>query len=126
MILNRRGQTLIAFIILIPLLIGVTAFVVDTGLVISEKIHLKEVTKTVIRDTIKNPDEVKIKKLLQDNDIDGDKLKIETGDNYIVINNEIEVESIFGAIIGLKEYKIKIAIKGRIENNKLIFNDISG
>lgn len=126
MIHNRQGQTLIVFVILIPILIGFAALVIDTGLVIYSKVHLREVTKTVIKDTIHEPNEEHIKKLLKDNNVDIDNLKIEIDSNKIVINNEFRVDSIFGAIIGFKEYKIKVAIEGRIENSKVIFNYISG
>ena len=47
--MNKRGQTLILFIILIPILLGFGAFIVDVSLVISKNVELKEVSKTIIK-----------------------------------------------------------------------------
>lgn len=118
--MNKKGQTLVLFIILIPILIGMGAFVVDTGLVFAKKAHLKDVTKMVIKDTIKkNLNEEQVKELLVKNDVGIDKLKIEINDK-VIVNNEIEVESIFGEIIGIKEYKIKLEMIGYQKEDKVI------
>lgn len=121
--LNKNGQTLILFVILIPIILGIFALVVDVGVVVSSKSHLKEVTKTVIRENVQNIDsdtEEKIKKLLIKNEINVDNLETEIIDNKIRIKNEIEVQSVFGSIVGIKNYKIKIDILGYMENDKFI------
>ena len=48
--MNKHGQTLILFVILIPIILLLLAFVVDLGLVITNKIKTEEVTKQVIKD----------------------------------------------------------------------------
>ena len=40
--MNKHGQTLILFVILIPIILLLLAFVVDIGLVITNKIKTKE------------------------------------------------------------------------------------
>ncbi len=124
MIYDKRGQTLIFFIVLIPLLLGLMAIVVDTGLVISRKCHIKEVTKMVIKDNISdiNQDGVKdkIKKVIEKNKVKTDNLEITILDNKMNIKNRVKVDSIFGAIIGIKEYEIKVDLVGYLDNGKVI------
>lgn len=123
--MNKHGQTLIIFIILIPIFLGILALVIDVGLVISKKSELKEITKTVIKETIKdlkndNLNE-QIINLFAKNNIEVDNLRIETNEESITIKNEIEIDSIFGNILGFKKYKIKSDIKGTIKENKIIY-----
>ncbi len=114
MIRNKRGQTLIVFIILIPLILGFCALVVDTGLVIAKKHELKETVKTVLMDTIKEDgiDVTLTKKLLNKNKIDDENLEIKEEDEKLRVKKTTEIESIFGKIIGIKKYKIKIDLVG--------------
>lgn len=122
--MNKHGQTLIVFVILIPLMLAIAAFVVDIGIVVSNKSHLKEVTEMVIRDNINNLSnenlDNNIKKVFEKNDIEIDNLVINSSNNSLRINNLTKVESIFGSIIGIKEYEIKVDIEGYLENNKVI------
>lgn len=123
--MNKHGQTLIIFIILIPIFLSILALVIDVGLVISKKSELKEITKTVIKETIKdlkndNLNE-QIINLFAKNNIEVDNLRIETNEESITIKNEIEIDSIFGNILGFKKYKIKSDIKGIIKENKIIY-----
>lgn len=113
--INRKGQTLILFVILIPLLLGLAAFLIDMGLIISKKVHYNEVTRTVLNDVYKDGDfkEEDFKRILIKNEVDIDNLKIIIDDHKIIINNIVEIESIMGNIIGIKKYEIKIRVELR-------------
>ncbi len=119
MMLNHRGQSLVLFIIVIPLIIGLVALIVDLGLMTSKKVKLNEVTREILKEVItKDNYEELIKKLYQENDIDIDNLEIVKND-YLRIKNEIDVDSIFGKIIGLKKYTIKVDLKASYQNGKI-------
>ena len=111
MILNRKGQTLIMFVLLLPLILAFVAFIVDFGLVMTEKTHQTEVIKTAVKDN-KTLDNEEIK-----------KEKIENNNEQIRIVNETKIDSIFGAIIGLKEYRIKVDVSAKLLNGKIIFEN---
>ena len=53
---NNKGQTLVLFIIFIPILLLLAAFVIDTGIIIRESTRLKSTTKTVLKDTFYQED----------------------------------------------------------------------
>lgn len=121
MMLNKQGQTLVLFIILIPILLLLAAFVIDMGVILTNKMQLKEVTKLAIKENVDNPDDInKIKKIFEINEIDISNLEINVIDNKINIKNEIEVKSIFGSVIGILNYKVKIDITGYKSNDKII------
>lgn len=121
--MNNKGQTLVLFIIFIPILLLLAAFVIDTGLIIHESTRLKSTTKTVLKDIYYKEDktEEKIINLLNENKINTDNIKITTNGSSIRIKNSYEINSIFGKIIGLKNYEVKLDITLKEENNILKF-----
>ena len=122
--MNNKGQTLILFVIMIPILILLLAFVVDTGLILTEHTKLNSTIKSVLKTTYEtrldgNYHE-KVNNLIQKNNLPTENLQIEVSENSIKIKNEYAKESIFGKIIGIKEYKIKSVLKIKNENNTLV------
>ena len=120
-LMNKRGQTLILFVILIPILLGMAAVVVDVGYLISKNVELKEVSKTIVEEVIDNASEEKIKDLFLLNDIPVENLEVEILDDRVHIENEYEIDSIFGSIIGLSTYQVRVDITGIRENDQVIF-----
>lgn len=118
--MNKRGQTLIIFVVLIPLFLGIIALVVDTGVIIHEKVQGIEVAKTIIQDSM-NKSEEDILALCRNNNVNEENLIILSGENEITIKNEYEIDSIFGSVIGIKKYKIKIDVTGINKENKIKF-----
>lgn len=119
--MNKHGQTLVLFVILLPIILLLAALVVDMGVILNSKTKSKEVTKTIIRENFNDLDEEKVKDILTANNIATENLEITNSDNEINIKNTYEVESIFGSIIGIKSYTIKIDITGYKKNEKIIF-----
>lgn len=117
--MNKHGQTLILFVILIPIILILLATIVDIGLVMSRKIKLEEVTKSIIKAEFNNDD--KILELFEKNKIDKNNIKITHEENKIKIVITEDVKSIFGSIIGIKKYNIKVSVNGILENEKIIF-----
>lgn len=97
MVHNKLGQTLIFFIILLPILIGVCAFVIDYGLISYERNRLNNIIE------ISNKENKDLDKLLVSNDIK--EYKKEKVNHCTKIS--YKKQSLFGAIIGIKEYNIK-------------------
>lgn len=95
--LNKKGQTLIMFIILLPILIGITAFVIDYGIIVYEKDKLSNLIE-LAHDENKDIDSI-----LKLNDIK-DYEKKEKNNCYTITYYK---DSLFGSIVGIKEYKIK-------------------
>ena len=124
--MNKKGQTLIAFVILIPALILLMAFVVDTVMVLKENTRLISTTKTILKTMYEEREtstfEEKIKNLYQKNNIPIENIKITVRNNKIFIENNYEIESIFGRIIGIKEYPLQIKMDATKTDEKIIIN----
>lgn len=94
--MNKKGQSLVMFIIILPVILIMLAFIVDVGLMYNAKIKGKNLLVSAIEE------EKDIKEYFKINDIDLES--IETKENCVII--EYRIESVFGSIIGIKEYKI--------------------
>lgn len=118
--MNDKGQSLVFFVALIPLVFIIFAFIFDTSLIIRENNRLESITTSAINYLAKNnksPEEVE--KVIKENDEDIKILKIDYGR----ISLEKNVKPIFGKIIGFKEYKIKTDMTFKTNNGKLIITE---
>ena len=108
--MNKKGQTLIAFVL-------------DTGLLLKEKTKGNSTLRTILKTTYKDYQEEnyeeKVKDLLEKNNIPTENTIIKIEETQIHVTNEYEIESIFGSIIGLKTYKIKIGYSASINEEKI-------
>lgn len=119
MIANKNGQTLILFVILLPLMITLIAFLVDIGLIVSENSRIEEVTKNIIKEVMESKDTELVREIYEENDIAINNLEVKMDDNVLNIKNNVEIYSVFGKILGINKYKIKIDMTGEFINGKL-------
>ena len=122
--MNRNGQTLVVFVIIVPVFILLMAFVVDTGYLLKEYTRLNSTTKTVLKTTYEKSNDVNYKEmvvnLFNENKIPVNNLELSVNNEKISIKNQYSIESIFGQIIGLKEYQVKIEMSSYQKDNKII------
>lgn len=122
--MNKKGQTLIAFVLLLPVILLFLAFTVDMGVILKEKTRLNSTLRTVLKTTSKEFKEAdyqeKVKALLEKNNILIENVVLTKKENQVSITNEYEIDSIFGGIIGLKKYKIKTGYLMTIKGEEII------
>lgn len=119
--MNNHGQTLVLFIIFIPVLLMLCAFVIDTGVVFKENNKLSSTTKIVLEEAMeKDLDDQRIKELFEENEIPTSDLKIQREESKITIKVDYRIDSIFAKMIGIKDYEIKINETIQKENDKYI------
>lgn len=116
--LNRRGQTLVIFILLFPIIIAILAFLIDVGVMIYEDKRVDNITFSILE--IDNIDEAKIVDIYKKNKVDISKLQILIDDEKIVIDNHYNVKSIFGNILNIKNYKIGVKAIKYFDDNRII------
>lgn len=139
--LNNKGQSLVLFILVIPMLFGIMALVIDVGNAISKKNEIDMVIEFVLdyglddsevffsyndkeyfnEDIINLKDELKI--LLDYNLVNSDN-DILLKDKGITITSETYVEGIFSKVLNIKGFKIKSEYKGYMENNKEVIKKV--
>ena len=120
--MNKKGQTLVIIVILIPIIMAIFALVIDIGLMTYENVKLKNTTKTILKEGLKNNDlnENYLKKMLLKNGINCDNLKIYDDDNKLTIYNQYFISSMFGKILGIKEYEVNVKAEVTKETNSII------
>lgn len=107
--MNKKGQILVMFIILLPLVLLMAAYTIDMGLVMYEKNHLEGINESTIdyaMEHFSSITEEKIKEIVAKND-QTITTKVIIGENQITIVLEKQIKSIFGNIIGINNYQIK-------------------
>lgn len=120
--MNNKGQTLVVFIIFIPVIILLMAFIVDTSLMYIAKSKLNDLSKTIIKEIYDIEDKnSKVEELLNVNEINYNNYDIEINDNKVKLSIEEEIDSVFGSMIGNESYTIKSEITGYKDNDKFKF-----
>lgn len=119
---NNRGQTLVIFVILLPILIIAFAAVVDISIMYMETNKINNINKFVINYGLDNLNDnsidIKIKDLIKKNDKNITIDKIKFNKNQINLNITKNINSTFGRVIGIKKYKIVSNYKGILKENK--------
>lgn len=113
--MNKKGQVLVLFLLLLPIIIMLTALIIDTGYSYIEKRSLENEVKSAIRYHFKDQNNNIEQKLMEiDNNV-----KIEIDNNFIEITLEKELKSL-GNYLFRTSNKIKVNYVGRYENDKVI------
>ncbi|MCI8575378.1 MAG: hypothetical protein HFI09_02805 [Bacilli bacterium] len=120
--MNRNGQTLILFVIMIPIFLGIAALVIDLGILNNAKSKLEHTTDTILKEyyskRMENNIKEEIKESFNKNKIATEHLGVEASSSSLKITNEETVKSIFGNLIGIEEYHIKTTKVIREKENK--------
>lgn len=120
--MNRRGQVLILFITLLPLIIMCVALIIDTGFLYMEKRHIDLVVKDTTLYGMKNIESVTEKELydLLEKNIDNIKEKQVVMNNGILrISVSLDKNGLFSGLFGEDRYEIKSEYKGMIEHDSI-------
>jgi hypothetical protein len=122
--MNKKGQVLVFFVILIPVLIAMAAYAIDMTHVFYRSTKLNNLNYMVLEYGLKNIDNIdinsKLSKLLDENDSNIDTKEIIIDDNKISIRLDEKIDSIFGKVINIDNYQITSVYKGYIINGEIV------
>mgnify|MGYP004454286453 CR=1 FL=1 len=126
--LNNKGQTLVMFVLLIPLLVLVLVLVCDIGNLVCTKIEVSNINKLVIDSGLDEIDNTYVKDKLSNLIVINDKeikdYTIEINKNMIKVTLKKTAKSIFGRIIGLSGYEVSSEYEGRIDDGKKVIKKV--
>ena len=120
--LNNKGQSLVLFVIMLPILVFILILVIDIGKIILLKQELSNIREIVLDYGIDKIDDEDIETKLEDlirlnkNDIDNINLYIE--DDKLYIKLEDRCEGMFSGFIDISIFNIKTGYVGYIENEE--------
>lgn len=121
--MNKKGQSLTIFIIILPVIFISLAFTYDYATIINEQMKYESVTKTILKST---QDEEQIKDLYQKNGYSTNNFNYKIEEDKIYIQNSYKFKSTFGKIINIKNYSIKINYVVINTNNGIIIEENKG
>ena len=113
--LNNRGQSLVMFILIIPILLGIMAMVMDIGNVIYNKQDIDNINKIVISYGLTNMDDVNIVRemenlaLLNNSDM---QFVVEINQGQIIVVSTYYVKGVFSKIFATDGYLVRSKYSG--------------
>ncbi len=115
--MNKKGQSLVTFILFLPIIVFFLAFFIDSSLMYYTKNKLEGVITDNMKSSLKKEiyDTHKIKEVIEANDQD---LKVDVllnGDNLIVIGKGTK-KNLFGKVITLDVYKLEFQYCGNYQS----------
>ncbi len=120
--MNKRGQTLIIFVMLIPIILTMAALVIDVGLLYYKKNEYTGIVEESIKEYFKDENLTSAKKTLTLNGVSLDDTEINISDNKITVTLDTKVDSIFGKVIRINDYEIKVSRVGTKDKERVIIN----
>lgn len=119
--LNNKGQSLVMFIILLPILLLILTLVYDVGNAIYEKDRLSNTNYMVVDyalDNIDSIDDDDLNTLILKNDNNLDDISIMIIDNSVDISLKKNIKGVFGKMFNLNLTFVKSEYNGKIVNGK--------
>ena len=119
--MNNKGQTLVIFVILIPLFVLILALVIDTSIMFYHKNRLNSINKTVVNYSMNHieANRDKILQYIKKNDEDIKVEVLDMNEKTITLKLSKEIHSLFGNVVKIKSYTIRSGYKGTIETKKI-------
>lgn len=119
--INNKGQSLVMFVLIIPIFLFILTLVYDVGNAIYEKDRLSNTNYLTIEyglDNIGTVTEKDLKELIEQNITNLKRAYVTIEDNQIEIKIEKEVKGIIGKLFNFNLVEIKSYYKGKIINDK--------
>ena len=127
--LNNKGQSLVLFVLFVPLLLGVMALVVDLGNALVKKSEIDSVVEMVLESELKNTyiddstlnnidNNTRISNIevLLDYNLELGDYRVLVSDDVIVIKVNTYVEGIFSRVLNIRGFSVVSEYKGYLES----------
>lgn len=114
--LNNKGQSLVMFIILLPILLLILTLVYDVGNAIYEKDKLSNTNYMVVEYALRNSlvSEDELVELINKNDDDISDITIMMIDNSVTIALTKDIKGVFGKMFGFNLTSVRSEYRGNI------------
>lgn len=120
--MNNKGQALIIFVIILPILLMTLTLIIDLGFLYIEKRNINNTVCDAVEYYLNNLNDVnvnnKIKVLLNKNIKDIKDIDIKSNDEYVLITVTKDRKSIYSII--MQEHELSITYKGIKLDKKII------
>ena len=137
--LNNKGQSLILFVIILPVLLLILVLVIDIGRVIFLKQELNNINEIVLdygidylnNDMDNDVDSIssienKLIEIIMLNKNDMDMINVRIEDNKIYIELDEKVDGLLSSIVDISVFDIKSSYVGYIDNGNKRIERVNG
>ena len=128
--LNNKGQSLVLFVIVLPILLLIVILVIDIGKALVLKQELKNISNIVLDYGLDNlyKEEIKFElvNLVELNNNEIDNVNINIDDSKIYIELSEDVKGTFSGIIDISVFNVETSYVGYIKDNNKVIERISG
>ena len=128
--LNNRGQSLILFVIVLPIILLIAILVIDVGRVIVRKQELSNISNIVLDYGLDNleQDDIynELLELVKLNDSEIDEINFFIEDNKIKLELKDSVNGVFSYIENTSIFNVKSSYVGYLENGNKRIEKVSG
>lgn len=122
--MNNKGQSLVLFILIIPILLGIVVLVIDCGNALVTKNKINNVIEMVLEYGLEEDmDEEKLNNLI-DYNLDNGTYDISIEDEVISVEVNSYVEGIFSNILDIDGFHIVSEYMGYMENDKKVIEKV--
>lgn len=122
--MNNKGQSLVLFVLCIPILIGSIVLVVDVGRVLTEKTSINNKIELVIDYSLDSKNrEYDLANLVQYN-LGGYSNYFEVNDEVISVTTKTSVKGIFSNVFGFSGFDIESKYQGYMKDDKKIIEKV--
>lgn len=121
--LNNKGQSLVLFILMIPILLGIMALVIDVGNALYQKNEMNNTIEFIIDYGLEEDIETNLSVLLDYNLKDHENT-ITIENDKIIISSKTYVEGIFSNILNIEGFLIESNYQGYMDGTKKIIEKI--
>ncbi len=118
--MKNRGQVLVSFLLLLPILGIFLGFLFDLAYLGTEKRKMENVGKEAIRYGFQEKQEESIKSYLEQNLEDFELKNLKFSEHIISFKIKKKVKSNYSILTGKKIYTISISFEGTLEDGKII------
>lgn len=124
--INNKGQSLVLFILIIPILMGIMALVVEGGRMMEVKSRQESICRLSLeygfsRDKKEEKDVVDLLKL----NLKDTKYQVNLDDDVVYVTLEDDVEGILGKLFGFVHFKVKSKYRGYFKDEEKVIEKIS-
>lgn len=122
--MNNKGQSLVLFILLLPLVFILIALILEVGFLYISKKQIDSEVKYSLKNSLKSniTEEIKIKNIIKENLGNDVKIEIKNSNERLVI----EVTKKHKFLIIKRDYEIESKFYGYINNEKVIIEKVRG
>lgn len=128
--LNNKGQSLVLFVVIIPILLFILILVIDIGKAINLKQELNNINKIVLDYGLDNLEqdelEEELTELVKLNNNEIDKIDIRFDDDKIYLNIGCDMDLMFTSIADVSLLEVTSSYVGYIQDGNKRIEKVSG